>query len=336
MRTFNDICRMTQPKLKEYLHGYLDSLQYNVINEGGFLYAKGTVPVMLVAHMDTVHKSICCEITEANNRISSPQGIGGDDRCGVFMIMNIVKELHCSVLLCEDEEKGGIGARKFTNATYAVPSKDGKETKEKYIDHLNVNYIIEFDRRGHKNVVFYGCDNKEFTKFITETTGYKEEGGSFSDISIIAPAAKIAAVNMSCGYYQAHTPGEYVMRNEMMDTIEVAKKLINTKSNAFKYVAKVYPKFTKSSSFEDDWYSTLCKGKTPTKSKYQQQTLFGNSRQNTFDLELGLEMEIVWEDIDEEERVSIVSGNTKAECWARFFMNNPDVSFSMVVDWTVC
>lgn len=333
MKTFNDICRMNQPNLKSYLNEYLNSLQYNAINEDGFLYAKGTAPVMLVAHMDTVHKLTCCEISEVHNRISSPQGIGGDDRCGIFMIMNIIKELHCSVLFCEDEEKGGIGARKFTNATYAVPNKDGKETKEKYIDHLDVNYIIEFDRRGHKNVVFYGCDNKEFTKFITETTGFKEEGGSFSDISTIAPAAKIAAVNMSCGYYQAHTPSEYVMRNEMMDTIEVAKKLINTKCNAFKYVAKVFPKF---SSLEDDWYSTLCKGKTPTKSKYQQQTLFGNSRQNTFDLELGLEMEIVWEDIDEGEQVSIVNGSTKAECWARFFMDNPDVSFNMVVDWTVC
>lgn len=338
MKNFKDICRLSQPALKTYMQEYLRSLQYNVINEDGFLYAKGTVPVMLVAHMDTVHKLPCYEITEVHGRLSSPQGIGGDDRCGVFMIMNIVKELHCSVLLCEEEEKGGIGAQKFTNATYTVPASDGKENKEKYVDHLDVNYMIEFDRRGHKNVVFYSCDNKDFTKFITETTGFKQENGSFSDISLVAPAAKIAAVNMSCGYYQAHTPSEHVVYAEMMETIETAKKLINTKSDAFKYVAKKFEP-----SKWDDFYWSDVRGSNNHGYTQQKLSGFGAStskknkkKKNDFSLELTLELEIVYLDFNNQEVIDVTNGSTKAECWAKFFMANPDISYSMIVDWSFC
>ena len=115
MKTFEDICRMTQHEVKQYMKGYLASHKYKVIDEHGYIY--GTVPgepgrpvVGLIAHMDTVHEKQCKEINNINGKLSSPQGIGGDDRCGIFIIMNLVKELHCSVLLCEDEEfsKGEI------------------------------------------------------------------------------------------------------------------------------------------------------------------------------------------------------------------------------------
>ena len=134
MKTFEDICRMTQHEVKQYMKGYLASKKYNVVDQDGFLYAKGTVPVLLVAHMDTVHKEQCTEIRNVNGKLSSPQGIGGDDRCGVFIIMNLVKELHCSVLLCEDEEKGCIGAGKFKRATF----KDAEGNEKKYIENVRV------------------------------------------------------------------------------------------------------------------------------------------------------------------------------------------------------
>ena len=60
MKTFEEICYMSQSELKEYLAKYLRSKGYKVANENGFLYAKAKednpVRVLLVAHMDTVHK----------------------------------------------------------------------------------------------------------------------------------------------------------------------------------------------------------------------------------------------------------------------------------------
>ena len=228
MKTFEDICKMTQKEVKAYMHEYLTSKKYKVVNEDGFLYAKGDVPVLLVAHMDTVHKEQCKEIVKNDGKWSSPQGIGGDDRCGVFIIMNIVKKLNCSVLLCEDEEIGGVGAHKFVKAKFGDFTDTGEFVEFRYIDHLDVNYMIEFDRKGSNDAVFYSCDNKKFTNFVTDSTGFKFAYGSYSDISTLMPEAKLAAVNLSCGYYNPHQTSEYVVYDEMIDTIDAAEVKSNS------------------------------------------------------------------------------------------------------------
>lgn len=328
MKTFEEICRMSQSTLKAYMNDYLVSKGYEVVNENGFLYAKGDVPVLALAHLDTVHKAKCGEIHRINNRIDSPQGIGGDDRCGVFIIMNLIKDVHCSVLLCEDEESGGIGAREFTKATYTTEYKNGEVTEKKYIDNLDVNYMVEFDRKGNNDAVFYRCDNPDFTKFITETTGFKEEHGSFSDISVIAPAAQIAAVNLSSGYYNAHTTSEYVMYDEMMNTCEVAKKLFTTESDEFEFIEKKYT-YNPHSYTGWDGFSNR---------NYYQQSFSDympdSKRRPYASVELELELEVVYIDEEGEEGIALVSGNTKAECWAKFFMENPSVCYDMIYDYT--
>ena len=80
--------------------------------------------------MDTVHKETVKDFyeyyDEENERhiISSPQGIGGDDRCGIYMILEILKTHKCSVLFCEDEEAGGIGSEKFCKTEYITELLD--------------------------------------------------------------------------------------------------------------------------------------------------------------------------------------------------------------------
>lgn len=299
MKKFEDLCKMTQKQLKEYMKQYLTENNYEVVCDDGFLYAKGTVPVLLVAHLDTVHKVLCKEITRINNKISSPQGIGGDDRCGVFMIANIVKDLHCSVLLCEDEEVGAIGAAKFT--------------KTEYINNLDVNYMIEFDRKGNSDAVFYSCDNTEFINFVTNCTGYKKAYGTFTDISKLMPASKICGVNLSCGYYNAHLVSEYVLYDEMMNTISVAKTLIEEKCDGpFKYVERQY-------SFYHNF------GKQPTKKK---QSIVDLIKKDYY-----LELDATVKTENGYEYSVSGSGETKAECWFDLFCNYPHVCMNDIVDY---
>lgn len=337
MKKFEDICKMTQPEVKSYMHQYLLSKKYDVVNEDGFLYAKGTVPVLLVAHMDTVHKDQCSVIVNKNGKMSSPQGIGGDDRCGVFMIMNIVKDFHCSVLLCEDEEKGGVGARKFAKAKMKSKNEKGEPTETAYVDQLDVNFMIEFDRRGSNDAVFYSCDNKEFIDFVTDVTGFKYTTGSFSDISVLMPAAKLSAVNLSCGYYNAHTILEYVVYDEMMDTIEAAKVLI--KENVeypFEYVEKKYTpiKYNPHSYRDmqryyhdgDTYYDNLLD--TP------HETVEDRAQMAANDTELELEV-IIYDEMLCEKTLYAV-GNTKAECWMSMFLENPNLCFKDINDYSWC
>lgn len=189
------------------------------------MYSAGSVPVLLVAHLDTVHQKpveIIC-YSQDGGILMSPQGIGGDDRAGVYMIMEIIKENPCHVLFCEDEECGGIGAGKF------VASKHKPD----------VNYIIELDRRGHNDAVFYGCCNEDFTTFIC-SYGFEEQYGSFSDISIIAPQLGIAAVNISAGYYNEHRIHETIYMHDIENNIRRLNQMISSNTERFEYTEGEY------------------------------------------------------------------------------------------------
>lgn len=228
-KTFEAICGMTQKQLKTYVSEELYKMYDNVYIGDGYVYAQGTFPVLLVAHLDTVHKELPNPIfyDVEKDTYHSPKGIGGDDRCGVYMILDIIRKYDCSVLFCEDEESGCIGAKKFTQTDL--------------IKQLEFNYAIEFDRRGENDAVFYDCDNPEFEEFITKEF-FEKAYGSFTDICKVAPVVGCAAVNLSCGYYGAHTDKEYVVMSEMERVIMEACEILErtTEEDKFEYIEAEY------------------------------------------------------------------------------------------------
>lgn len=224
---FYEIIKAKQDELKARLPEILTENGYAPQVEDGFIYAKGEIPVLLIAHMDTVHKEPVKSICISDDGIlMSPTGIGGDDRCGIFMILETIKTHKCHVLFTEDEETGLIGAGKFASSGI-IPE---------------VNWILEYDRKGNNDAVFYSCDNPEFTEFITDKEiGFVLASGSASDISKVAPAINRAAVNLSCGYYNQHHLNEYIVISEMMKNIERGKMLIDKPMDKpFEYIEKVY------------------------------------------------------------------------------------------------
>lgn len=243
-KKFEQICKMSQVVLKKYVEMQLKYTHTDITVGDGFVFAKGTFPVLLVAHMDTVHDLLPDAILYdmKKDRLSSPNGIGGDDRCGIYMILEIVKTYNCSVLFCEDEEVGGVGARKFIQTDLA---------KE-----LEFNYAIELDRKGSNDAVFYDCDNEEFEEFITSSF-YKTAYGSFSDISVVAPFLKCAAVNLSCGYYNAHHKDEYVVLGEMERSIEEVCNILErtTEDDKFEYIECEYNNYYRGYYNGSSYYS---------------------------------------------------------------------------------
>lgn len=234
-KKFVDICKMNQIELKSFLNDKLAKYYKNVIAQDGFLYAKGKDKICLTAHMDTVHKNKIKTFVEErgeNIKISSPQGIGGDDRCGIYMILEILERTNFrpTILFCEDEEIGLVGSRKFTNT--------------KFIKDLSkMFYLIELDRKGNNDLVFYGDTNEEFHKYLEDLTGYSTAWGSCSDISNLSPACKVASVNISCGYYNQHTKDEFVILEEMEYSIGIVIKMIKDalkNKKQFEYKERVY------------------------------------------------------------------------------------------------
>ena len=215
MTSLEDFLRPTQKQLFKRLAKKFK--RNSLLSKGNFILVKGVAPVMLVAHLDTVHeetvRDIC--ISADGNIIMSPQGIGGDDRCGVFKIKPWL-------LFCCYEEIGGLGAKKFCLAHQQLQLP-------KEIDDLK--FIIELDRKGKNDAVYYRCDNPDFEAYISGK-GFQSAQGSFSDISLIAPELGIAAVNLSCGYYAAHTRHEYINRSQLNAVIHKVVDIVSESSRA--------------------------------------------------------------------------------------------------------
>ena len=243
MKKLEDFLRPTQKelfnRLCEFYHGKI------IYVKGKFILVKGTAPILLLAHLDTVHKNPVQDICTSSdgNILMSPQGIGGDDRCGVYALVNAYEQsaIKPHLLFTCNEEVGGIGAKSFVYLHSL-----GKLPKS--LDKLK--FIVEVDRKGSNDAVYYDCYNHAFEEYITDK-GYKTAQGSFTDISVIAPELGIAAVNLSSGYYNAHQLHEYINRKELDATLDKILTMITDAAQ------KDFPQFEYLSFIDDFVPKTL-------------------------------------------------------------------------------
>ena len=214
------ILKCTEHELLVFLEKYLKSKGYNPKVDGTYIIAEGDIPILLVAHLDTVHMTLPHELyyDQKQKVLWSPQGLGADDRAGVFGIISILESgRRPHICFTTGEESGGIGAFYLTTDFTQHPFKQ-------------LNYIIELDRQGTNDSVYYDCENKEFEQYVN-SFGFKTAQGIFSDIGIIAPQWHIAAVNLSIGYIQEHSFSERLFIQSMYHTIEKVKRMLDDVQN---------------------------------------------------------------------------------------------------------
>ena len=232
------------------MHTFLIEKGYKkIVKNDNFMFAPGTLPVLIIAHADTVHENKWSKDREGNVDVFhdeaegvlwSPQGVGGDDRCGVLAIHKLLSVgFRPWVLITSGEERGCIGAKAFCEdySNYmASKSKTAEEKKTFNMDHLK--YIVQVDREGSKHGVFYSCDgkNKLWHEYL-EGIGFKKETGSTSDIRHIMELTEICGVNLAAGYYGQHTKSEFIDYWDLWFTIKKLSgmfKALNT-SPQFKW-----------------------------------------------------------------------------------------------------
>lgn len=236
-KLFSTIVKLNEQALLKSIYKYLKGIypeEKRIVNKD-YILCEGNIPIMLVAHMDTVFEKTPTEIYyDAKQHIMwSPQGLGADDRAGVFAILKILqKGYRPHVCFTTAEEKGGVGAFIMTNNIQQVP--------------FDIKYIIELDRQGICDCVFYDCANEEFEKFV-ETYGFITEWGTFSDIGIICPAWKVAGVNLSVGYRDEHSFLEILNTNALYNTINRVCQMLDDADKApyFEYVEDISAKYYK-------------------------------------------------------------------------------------------
>lgn len=204
---------LNQQHLHKTLGTYLKNKYKNVIIEKEYIVAIGDIPIALVAHMDTVFYNQPTEIfyDRCKGVLWSPDGLGADDRAGIFAILQIIQSgLRPSVILTTDEEIGCVGAQKLAKKKCPIPF---------------LRYMIQLDRRGTNDCVFYDCANGDFIKFI-ENYGFVETKGLGSDISFLSPGWGICGVNLSVGYINEHSTSELLYINVLFSTIEKVKVML--------------------------------------------------------------------------------------------------------------
>ena len=190
----------------------------NICEKKEYLYAIGNIPIALVAHLDTVWEDNPPKYTffdPFKNVMWSPNGLGADDRAGVIAIFEIIRTgLRPHIIFTTDEEIGALGAEEL--ASIQCPFKD-------------LRYMIELDRRGRNDCVFYDCESKPFQNYIN-TFGFETAIGSFSDISMLCGAWQVCGVNLSIGYYNEHTQRELLFLTTMYNTITRVIKMLKEKN----------------------------------------------------------------------------------------------------------
>jgi hypothetical protein len=104
--------------------------------------------------------------------------------------------------LTDGEESGGSGARAACKTLSTPP----------------VRALIQLDRQGAHDAVFYDGKPGALLDYVAQW-GFSLASGSFTDISLLAPAWELAGVNLSVGYYRQHTQAEYLSLVDCAETL---------------------------------------------------------------------------------------------------------------------
>ena len=193
----------------------------------------------VVSHTDTVHNLDSINVTEeqlknaqgeiklslkAYNNDGNPTGIGGDDKCGVYACLELLKELpNLKAAFFVSEETGCHGSRKadksfFTNVGYAIQF----DAPENWMVTERCWGTTLFDRRTD---FFKECD-----KVLTESFPDKLKYFShpYTDVYALKESFDFSCINISIGYYDYHTANEYVVVEDVYNGIKVGKKMIES------------------------------------------------------------------------------------------------------------
>ena len=194
----------------------------------------------VISHTDTVHNIDTINIKEmmlpnaqgqmkpslkAYNDSNFPTGIGGDDKCGVFACLTLLKELpNLKAAFFVSEETGCHGSRAadpefFTNVGYGIQF-DAPE-----------NWMITEKCFGQ---ILFDRDSEFFTKvnevliegMINEDMEYMVH--PYTDVYALRSKFDFSCVNFSIGYYDYHTKNEYVVIEDVFNGIEMGRKMIHS------------------------------------------------------------------------------------------------------------
>lgn len=224
---------LTKNDIEFYVDGYL-----NVYATKGGLSEDNSYYPCVISHTDTVHNIDTINIREeelpnaqkeiklalkAYNDNGEPTGIGGDDKCGVFACLTLLKELPVvKAAFFVSEETGCHGSRRadkefFKNVGYVIQF----DAPENWMISETCSGQVLFDRDSE---FFTKCDQVLSESMVNEDMDYMTH--PYTDVYAIRKDFDVSCINFSIGYYNYHTKNEYVVVEDVFNGIDIGKKMI--------------------------------------------------------------------------------------------------------------
>ena len=146
--------------------------------------------------------------------------LGADDKNGIWVILSLLAEgFEFNFAFFHGEEIGCVGSKKAMSDPVIGM----------FIER-NCSYAITIDRRNSGDIIGWGqkycvtLDDRLETFSNKHGFNYVCTSGLSSDAGPISQACE--AVNISCGYYEPHTYREYTNLNELWNTRQFVKKVL--------------------------------------------------------------------------------------------------------------
>ena len=192
----------------------------------------------VVSHTDTVHDICNINVFEeqlpnaqgetklslkAYDNMGFPVGIGGDDKCGVFACLTLLKELpYLKAAFFVSEETGCHGSKKakeefFANVGYAIQF----DAPENWMITEKCFGQVLFDRNSE---FFTECDKILSEGMVKENMQYMIH--PYTDVYALRGKFDFSCINFSIGYYDYHTRDEYVVIEDVFNGIDMGRKMI--------------------------------------------------------------------------------------------------------------
>ena len=250
-----------EQKMMTFLCSYIKQLPGNISvskDKFGNLYVikeKAETYPCLVSHIDQVshcNHSKDFKAVETREVIFgySPkhkrfENLGADDKNGVFICLECLKKYgSIKVVFFREEETGCRGS---------------SEAVMSFFD--DVRFVIQPDRKGNSdlitNIGYSDLCSEGFMEAIEpEKWGYMEENGLMTDIlTLKEKGLEVSCLNVSCGYYNAHTDEEITVKKDLMKSLLFVEHIIEDCTNTYPHTQSD-PYFSPY-EFEDEIYDIL-------------------------------------------------------------------------------
>ncbi len=220
--------------IKRYIHSNIPNCIIETDKVGNLYITKGEASEYpcIIAHLDqvqTLHssdfKAIETEVIFGySNKNRSFQGLGADDKNGIWVCLKALQECDClKIAFFVQEEIGCIGS---------------SQADLTFFD--DCRFVLQADRKGHSDFIttigWSPLCSEEFIKDCQiEKFGYKEATGMITDVGELKhQGLPISVANISCGYYEPHTDQEFTVKADLQNCLALVCHIIET-------CQKVYP-----------------------------------------------------------------------------------------------